>query len=114
MKALFSIKLIVPFGDIDMMGHVNNARYLTYFEMARSEYLYTFAGKRDVGEIDIIIARAEIDYKSPAKWHDELIIKLRTASVGNSSWVYEYEILNENENRLVAVGKTVQVVNTLL
>lgn len=109
MKALYSLKVIVPFSDVDMMGHVNNAKYLTYFENARTEYLYSVMGKIDAESLGIIIARAEIDYKSPAKWHDELTVNMRTASIGNTSWVYEYEIVNEKEKSLVATGKTVQV-----
>ena len=57
----------------------------------------------------LILAHAEIDYKSRAGLRDELRLNLRVASVGNTSWVYEYEILNERENRIVATGKTVQV-----
>ena len=109
MKPILSIKLVVPFSDVDMMGHVNNARYLTYFEMARTEHLYSQAGKLAASDIGIIIARAEVDYKFPAKWRDELTINMRTSSVGSSSWVYDYEILNEKQNKLVAIGKTVQV-----
>ena len=109
MKSIQSIKIVVPFSDVDMMGHVNNARYLTYFEMARTEYLYSKASNLSMGDVGIIIARAEIDYKSPAKWRDELTVNMRTSAVGNSSWAYDYEIVNEKENRLIAVGKTVQV-----
>jgi acyl-CoA thioesterase FadM len=34
---------------------------------------------------------------------------MKTSSVGNSSWTYEYEIVNEKENKVVALGKSVQV-----
>ena len=57
----------------------------------------------------LIIARAEIDYKYPAKWLDVLLVKMRTVAVGNSSWVYEYEIVDEKSGKVIAVGKTVQV-----
>jgi acyl-CoA thioester hydrolase len=109
LKANYSIKIVVPYGDVDMMNHVNNARYLTYFEDVRSEFLCSGDRPIDLMETGIIIARAEIDYKSPSTWRDELTVKIRTSYVGDSSWIYEYEILNEKKNRLVAVGKTVQV-----
>lgn len=109
MNPTYSTKFKVPFGDVDMLGHVNNTRYLAYFENARTEHLFSLAGMHRFEEIGLIIAHAEIDYKSPAEFRDELRIDLRTASVGNSSWVYDYEIFNETKNRLVAIGKTVQV-----
>ena len=91
-----------------MMGHVNNAKYLSYIETVRAEHLLSLYpnGRRQIG---VIIARAEIDFKVPAKWRDELIVKMRTLSVGNSSWVYEYEITNNKTNSLVATAKTIQV-----
>lgn len=110
MKASLEIKLKVPFGDVDMMGHVNNARYLTYFETARTEHMLVSFARQDPKEMGVIIAHAEIDYKTPAKWNDELTIKIRPSSVGTKSWVYEYEITNERDgNRIVAEGKSVQV-----
>jgi acyl-CoA thioester hydrolase len=114
MKAAYSIKIKVPFGDVDMMGHVNNAKYLTYFETARTEYLSSqFGPILQNPKESVIIARAEVNYRSPAKWNDELIVKVRPSSVGNSSWVYDYEIVraarDEEEGIIVADGKTVQV-----
>ena len=109
MNPTHSTKFSVPFGDVDMLGHVNSTRYLAYFENARTEHLFSIAGLRRFDEIGLIIAHAEIDYKSAAEFRDELRVDLRTASVGNSSWVYEYEIFNETKKKLVAIGKTVQV-----
>jgi acyl-CoA thioester hydrolase len=107
-KASHELKFRVPFGDVDMMGHVNNARYLTYFETARTGLLLQSFGNFPRGRLGVIIARAEIDYKAPAKWNDELTVRVKPTSLGNRSFVYEYEILNQ-ENELVATGKTIQV-----
>jgi acyl-CoA thioester hydrolase len=90
LKAAYQIKFRVPFGDVDMMGHVNNAKYLTYFETARTGLLLHIFGDFPREKLGLIIARAEIDYKMPAKWNDELTVKVRPVSVGNSSFVYEY------------------------
>ncbi|MCL4518042.1 MAG: acyl-CoA thioesterase [Thaumarchaeota archaeon] len=109
MKSIVAIKVVVQFNDVDMLGHVNNARYLTYFEMARTEYLYSKSQTISIGDVGVIIARAEIDYKFPAKWHDELTISMRTSAVGKSSWTYEYTVVREKDNKLIATGKTVQV-----
>ncbi len=108
MKASHVMKFRVPFGDVDMMGHVNNARYLTYFETARTNLLRESFGNFPQGRLGVIIARAEIDFKSPAGWNDELEVKVRPVSIGSSSFTYEYEITNQ-EGKLVARGKTVQV-----
>jgi len=108
-KYVHSIRMTVPFSDIDMMGHVNNARYFTYLETVRAEHMYNLTKGKDADGLGVIIARAEIDYKAPARWLDALIVKMRTIAVGNSSWTYEYEIFDEKNNWVIAVGKTVQV-----
>jgi acyl-CoA thioester hydrolase len=108
-KPAHQVELRVPFGDIDWMGHVNNAKYLTYFENARSELLFkTFGGKDGKDWLNLIVARAEIDFKAPARWNDLLLIKIRPESIGKSSWTYEYEIASK-EGKIIALGKTVQV-----
>ena len=109
-KANHTYRFQVPFSDIDMMGHVNNAKHFTYFETARTDHLLSRFGKVLENKFEAaIVARAEIDYRAPAMWNDELAVKLRVSSVGNTSWIYDYEVVNEKENRLIAEGKTVQV-----
>lgn len=109
MKPITSIKFIVPFSDVDMMGHVNNVCYLRYFENARTEHLYSLVGDWKRSNLSLILARAEIDFKSPAAYRDEIRVDIRVASIGESSWVYEYLIVNSKEDRILAKGKTVQV-----
>jgi len=113
-KYVHSMRMTVPYSDIDMMGHVNNARYFTYFETVRAEQMHKLkegeiGNENDPHGLGVILARAEIDYKYPARWLDVLLVKMRTTAVGNSSWVYEYEITNEKSQRVVATGRTVQV-----
>ena len=108
-KYVKCVKMTVPFSDIDMMGHVNNARYFTYLETVRAEHMYNLTKEEDAQGLGVILARAEIDYKAPARWLDVLLVKMRTITVGNSSWAYEYEIFDEKNNRVIATGKTVQV-----
>ena len=109
MKSNYTMRFVVPFGDVDMMGHVNNVRYLGYLENVRFEHLQSIASDAESQEKGLILAHAEIDYKAPAFYRDELSVGIRVASVGKSSWVYEYEVISVRDSRLVALGKTVQV-----
>ncbi len=65
----------VRFSDVDSFGHVNNAVYSTYLEQAR---LAWFGG--EVGEMplrDVILARTEIDFRSPVVWGESVSIPER-------------------------------------
>jgi acyl-CoA thioester hydrolase len=109
---VFTHRLDVRFRDCDAMGHVNNAVYLTYMEQARFKHwraLWHYAEDRfpDPG---IILARAEVDYSSPARLGEQLDVRLSVASIGRTSFHYEYEIVSVEDGRLIANAKTVQVV----
>jgi acyl-CoA thioester hydrolase len=78
----------VRFRDVDEMGHVNNAVFLTYIEEARIAYLLRF----DARVTDMILARAEIDFRAPLRSGDELEIGVRPISVGTKSFQLEYQV----------------------
>jgi acyl-CoA thioester hydrolase len=109
---LFRHRLEVRFRDCDPMGHVNNAVYLTYLEQAR------FAHWRAVWGFDfeglpenapgVILARAEIDYRRPARYGDMLEVRISLERIGRTSFSYTYEIVDQEE-RVVAEAKSVQV-----
>ena len=93
----------VRFRDVDAMGHVNNAVYLTYLEDARISFLRRIGA--DVPEM--ILARAEIDFRAPLAEGDELQIGVRPARVGTKSFDLEYEL--RVGDKLAAEAKTVIV-----
>ncbi len=97
-----------------MFGHVNNARFVTYMEQARVEYFKNFpeinflkTGNQPA--LSIIIAEITCAYKAPAYLDETLIVKIRTSELKRSSFVMEYEILEEKTSRLVSTGRSVAV-----
>jgi acyl-CoA thioester hydrolase len=109
MSSRFSIRVKVSFRDIDALGHVNNAVYFTYMESARAEYWMRLFDITELRELGFIVAHAECDYKIAARFGEELEVSIWTSSVGNSSFVWEYEIRRAASGELVASGKTIQV-----
>ncbi len=107
-------KVQVRFADVDLMGHVNNAHYFTYFEQGRLEYFKNFPeldfrSQQGVPETSVILASISCDFKSPAFLDEILIVKLRTREIKRSSFVMEYEMAEEKTGRLVATGESVLV-----
>ncbi|MDX6770118.1 MAG: thioesterase family protein [Elusimicrobiota bacterium] len=99
----------VRFADTDALGHVNNAVYLNYIEVARVRYLQEVLGRREVKDFGVILARAEVDYKSPAFHHETLRVGCRVESLGGSSMNMSYRVEEKETGRLVALAKTVLV-----
>ncbi len=108
----------VRFGDTDAMGHVNNAAYLTYFEMARAGYYETVTGHQlplatHGASESMILAEARITYRSAAYFGETLTIEARVGHVGRTSFTQEYRLTAQDSRygkaRLVAVADSVQV-----
>ncbi|HEV8602306.1 MAG TPA: thioesterase family protein [Gaiellaceae bacterium] len=96
----------VRFRDVDAMGHVNNAVYLTYVEEARAAFMLGL-GLASGRDFPIIIARAEIDFRSPAGFGEEIEVGVRAGRFGTKSFDLEYEL--RAGGRVVAEAKTVCV-----
>jgi acyl-CoA thioester hydrolase len=111
MAHVFSHSIEVRFRDCDPLGHVNNAVYLTYLEQARLYYwrsLWGFRIEATTTTPGVIMARAEIDYRIPAKYGETLEVRIDLAAVGRTSFTYDYEIVDQ-QGRVVASARTVQV-----
>ena len=97
------------FRDIDGMGHVNNAVYLSYVELARTQFYMHQANKRTLDEIDFILAHVEIDFESQATWGDQIQVAVWPSKIGNSSFTLSYEVKEKRTGRILARAKSVLV-----
>lgn len=104
-----SLDIQLRFSDTDALGHVNNATYLSYLELARIEYVRRLFAITDWRQLEFIVARVEIDYRSPAVPGDELLVGTRVSRMGGASFDMDYRITEKKSGRLVAEAKTVQV-----
>ena len=105
----FTIDIQMRFRDIDGMGHVNNAVYLSYAELARTQFYLKSAGRRTLDEVDFILAHVEIDYESPAVWGDQIQVSVWPSKIGTSSFSLSYEISEKRSGRILARAKSVLV-----
>lgn len=103
-----SLDVQVRFRDTDAMGHVNNAVYLSYLESARVHYWRLLTKTRDWRSLDIILARAEVDYRYPATVDMDLVVWVRVSELKRSSFVMEYRVEETGSGRLIAEARTVQ------
>lgn len=102
----------IRFKDIDLLGHVNNANHLTYFEYARVKYFDDVAGHEiNWNENGLILAKATIDYKLPIFLKDKVYVYTRCSRIGIKSFELSYQMVKEEENReiVLAEGTTVLV-----
>ena len=97
----------VAFRDLDGLGHVNNAVYLSYVESARLAYMQEVLGPLELEELGIV-ADVKISFRSPAALGETLEVGHRVSRVGETSLVFDFEVRG-GDGRLVAEGSTVHV-----
>jgi acyl-CoA thioester hydrolase len=108
----------VRFRDVDALGHVNNAAYLTYLEQARIAFLAPMGAD----QTGMILARAEIDFRAQVGFGERVDIEVRPLRVGTKSFELAYTlrvgetVVAEAATVLVAfdyaTGRTVAVPDT--
>jgi len=101
------IPLAARYADYDTKGHVNNAVYLTYFEEARAAAWVDGCGGS--ADFPFILAEATVKYVSEAMIGQALDIEIHTAEIRTKAWVWSYIIRDQSDQRIVAEGRTVQV-----
>ena len=105
----FSTRIDVRFRDCDPMGHVNNAVYNTYLEIARFGYWRAIFGAPQGGEPGFILARMECDYRAPALPGDTLEVRLRVDGIGRSSFTFVGQIVRPADGTLILESRAVLV-----
>jgi acyl-CoA thioester hydrolase len=106
----FLSKQFVRWDDLDAMGHVNNAKFLTYAQEAR--FLWAteeFSGAmRETSLIEMVVARAEVDFIEPIYEGGRFVdVEITIGKIGNSSFNMLFTI--GDQGKVFAKVMTVQV-----
>jgi acyl-CoA thioester hydrolase len=93
-RLLHALRMQVRWGDMDALGHVNNAEYLRYFEQSRIAWLETLGIQTTGKGTGPILAKVTVTYLKPIVYPSELEVRLYAAAIGNSSFTLASEIVN--------------------
>lgn len=106
----------VRYAETDAEGVVYYANYFIYMEVGRVNYLRALGLDRSVWHqsgLGLVIVEAYCRYHAPAHFDERLSVRTWTEDVRRSSFVLAYEIANAEDGRLLASGRTVQVLVNL-
>lgn len=106
------IEVPVRWGDMDLLGHVNNIMYLRYFEAARIEYMAR-AGLGPPGpawrDHGFIVASLDCHYRAPVTFPDTVSAGARVSALGNDRMVIEHAIFSPKLGRVAAEGEALLI-----
>lgn len=99
------MEIRIYYEDTDCGGVVYYANYLKYFERARTQYLeergVSVEGLMDEGMVFVVV-HAEVDYRSPARYGDRLIVEMVVSGRTAASVTFSH-VIRERESRRVVV-----------
>lgn len=108
-----TILIRVRYPEVDAMGYLHHSRYLQYFEMGRIELLrkigYSYAELERAG-VMFAVVRAEVRYKSPARYDEELTLRTWVAKQTIVRIDHAYE-LKRGDLLLAEANTTIACVN---
>lgn len=110
MAEKFAMPIVVRFRDIDAMGHVNNAVFLTYFEEARKAFFFKILKTSDLTAFPFVLAHISCDYIRPVRLNTPLSLSLWVKEIGKKSFQLGYRLTDPLDESIVyAAGESVQV-----
>lgn len=108
-----TIAIRVRYPETDPMGYLHHSRYLQYFEMGRVELLralgHSYADLEKQG-IFFAVVKAEVRYKSPARYDDELTLVTRLIKSTFVRFDHAY-VLKRGELTLAEASTTIACVD---
>lgn len=112
----FPVEVTIPvrFADIDLLGHVNNAVFITMMEQGRIAYCerlpgFEFSKLTPPFGISFILASITCDFKAPVRLGATVRVRTGVTDLGRTSFTMAYALVDAASGQVVATGSSVQV-----
>ena len=109
---LARVPISVRWRDMDSMGHVNNAKYVSYLEEARVRWLAAVPGVSFSMQETVmpVVAATNVNYRMPIVWPGDVVVELFVEKLGNSSVTIGHRILDQKDESVLYSDGNVVVV----
>jgi acyl-CoA thioester hydrolase len=110
-KTLFKsiLPIQVRFSDVDMMGHVSNTVYQTYYDSGKVDYFDRVIPDMDFVNIGVVGASVKIDYLKPIFMKTRILVETRVAVLGQKSLIMEHCLVDELTGEVYSTCTAVMV-----
>ncbi len=102
--------LQLRFNDVDVLGHVNNTVYFSFYDTGKALYFTDVQGHAvDWRHVDRVIANVNCSYLSPIHFGDAIEVLTRCESVGRKSFKLQQILREKTTGEIKSVCETVMV-----
>jgi len=106
---VYETEVQLRFGDTDAMGHVNNAKVVTYLELGRVRFFADVMGVERAEDYRFILAEVSCRYRIPILLHDRVVVRMHITDVHRSSFRFRCELFDPRDGRVFVEAESVQV-----
>lgn len=109
---VFQTSIQVRYQETDQMGVVYHANYLVWFEVARTSLIRALGySYRDLEEKGIIlpVVEAHANYRSPARYEDQLTVEVKITELKGSKLKLEYRVVRDEDQKLLCTGHSIHI-----
>ncbi len=100
-RPLARVPISVRWRDMDAMGHVNNAKYISYLEEARVRWMQGVPGVAMTDAIAPVVAATNVNYRAPIVWPNDIVVELFVERLGTSSVTIGHRITSRKDDAVL-------------
>lgn len=105
-----SVPVQIRFNDIDLLGHVNNSVYFTFFDLGKSRYFSAVKEETiDWRKTDIVVANINCDFCAPVYFNENIEVLTQVVNIHDKSFRMLQYIINADTKEVKCVCTTVMV-----
>ncbi len=105
-----TLPLQLRFNDIDLLGHVNNSVYFSFYDLGKARYFEAVKSQNiDWKKADVVVANVNADFLSPIYPGESIAVQTATLEIGNRSFKLLQRIINTETGQVKGICHTVMV-----
>lgn len=103
-----AVPVQLRFNDIDMLGHLNNAVYMTLFDLGKARYFLDVMPEAvNLEHINIVVVNINCNFYAPAYITEQLAVLTQVTSVSTHSLVMEQRVVNVDTGEVKCTARVV-------
>ncbi|MCM1021286.1 MAG: acyl-CoA thioesterase [Muribaculum sp.] len=96
------------FNDTDMLGHVNNNAYLSYFDLGKTGYFNAVAADDvDWRHVNIVVANINVDFYAPTFLNEPVVVLTRVVAIGVKSLTMEQRLVDRETGQVKCMARSI-------
>lgn len=105
-----SCDLQIRFSDVDVLGHVNNTVYLSFYDTGKAYFFAAILGRRiEWKHVETVIVNVDCCFANPIFFGEEIEVRTRCVHVGEKSFKLQQVVLEKGSGVLKSASETVMV-----